>query len=152
MQPRGEFHAHAVKWRDVVGELSQLFPQHFAEGIGTGMALNINYRAYEQAERSGALLIVGLWRGDSLVGYWTLLVSPFLHSMSHRAAHTDLLYVVPAARSRVAWKTLCKAVQEILLAKGVDFWFVGSKAKRPIGALLEREGFTLEELSYVKRL
>lgn len=151
MQSGGELHAHAVRWGEVVGELSQLLPAHHQE-TGLGEALNMNYRAYEGLARSGGLQVVVLRRGSALVGYWTLVVSPFLHSMGHRVAHSDLIYITPAARSRVAWKILFRAVQQILLAKGVDFWFVGSKAKRPIGALLEREGFSLEELSYVKRL
>ena len=151
MRASAELRADAVKWGDVVGELSQLFPLHHQE-VGLSDACNMNYRAYEALARSGDFVVVVLRSGGAVVGYWTLLVTPFLHSMGQRCAHTDLVFVRKDFRSRVAWKTLYSKVKEILLARGVNFWFVGSKAKKPLTALLSREGFELEELSFVKRL
>lgn len=151
MRVGAEFHADAVRWGDVVGELSQLFPLHHRE-VGLADTCAMNYRAYEALARSGDFVVVVLRVQGAIVGYWTLLVSPFLHSMGKRVAHTDLVFVREEFRSRVAWKALYNKVKEILLARGVDFWFVGSKAKKPLAALLSREGFELEEMSFVKRL
>jgi len=151
MRAGDELRADAVRWGDVVGELSQLFPFHHQE-VGLADDCVMNYRAYEALARSGDFIVVVLRSGGRIVGYWTLVVSPFLHSMGKRVAHTDLVFVRKEFRSRVAWKALHKKVEEILLARGVNFWFVGSKAKKPLTALLSREGFQLEEMSFVKRL
>ncbi len=139
------------RWEEAVGELSSLFPLHWEE-VGLQVPLDINYRAYSELARSGGLLLFAVRAGDSLVGYWTMLLAPLLHSRSLRAAHTDMLFIHPEFRSGGAWRQLQQTVERELIVRGVKLWFVSDKMRKPLGLLLARSGFSPEETSYVKRL
>ena len=57
MRAGAELRADAVRWGDVVGELSQLFPLHHQE-VGLADTCAMNYRAYEALARSGDFVAV----------------------------------------------------------------------------------------------
>lgn len=139
------------RWQDVVRLMVPLFHEHWEE-VGLGTALEMDYRAYSKLAASGGLLCVCVWAEARLVGYWTLLLSPFLHQRSIRAAHTDLLFVQKEFRSGATFRALFRRVEKELLTRSVELWFVGEKLRRPIGPLLTRYGFSPEEQSWVKRL
>jgi GNAT superfamily N-acetyltransferase len=143
--------AEVVKWGDVVGELSRLFPLHWEEA-GLGGAFCVNYPAYRNAAASGGLVVVVVKDEGKIVGYWTLLVAPLLHNLGLRAAHTDMVFVHPLWRSRGAFAKLYEMVEKTLLDKGVDVWFVGAKVKSQFGKILSRKGFVAEETAYMKRM
>jgi len=143
--------ASVAPWSGVVRGLSLLFPLHWQE-VGIDVPLDINYRAYYQLEKSGGLIVVGLWKETEIVGYWSFFLSPFLHSQGVRVAHTDMLFIRKDCRSGGAFRLLYAEAHKTLLARGVKLWFVGEKNKKPLGKLLQRYGFVAEETSYMKRL
>lgn len=138
-------------WAGALGELNRLFPLHWAE-VKSAFPLEMNYSAYRNLEASGSFILVTLREGSALVGYWTCVLSPFLHSRSIRSATTDLVFVQDGHRDCGAFASLHSKMEEVLLRSGVGLWFVGEKVANPIGPALRRLGFTPNEMVYLKRL
>ena len=134
-----------------MGELVALFPHHWEE-TKREEPLDVNFSAYREMEKNGAIVLVTVREGLTLAGYWLCILSPFLHSRSLRAAYTDILYISPPFRTGGTFFSLQRKMEELLLQKGVSLWFVGEKLLCPIGAALKRMGFKSEEMIYLKKL
>lgn len=135
----------------MVGELQKLFPLHWKE-VGREEPLKMDWGRYKGMDERGELVVVVGRAGARIVAYWTVVLSPFLHSASLRAAYTDLLFVEKPFRPKGTFFALQRKMEEILLSKGVALWFVGEKIVNPISGALRRAGFTPDELVYVKKL
>lgn len=114
--------------------------------------LEMNYAMYRSLEASGLLVLVGLRRVGSLVGYWTCVTSPFLHSRSLRSASTDLVFIHPEHRKDGAFALLRQGMESVLRHKAVALWYVGEKLANPIGPALRQQGFVADQTVYLKRL
>ena len=145
-------HAKVERWEDALGEMLGLFPLHWKE-VASPVPLDMHFSTYRKLAENGTLLLVGLRDGAKLVGYWTLIITPFLHSQSVRAAQTDLLFIHPEARGGgQGFSLLWKVAKEALLARKVGLWFVGEKLVKPLGPLLQKYGFTPHEMAYICEL
>lgn len=139
-------------WSAVLPELLPLFPQHWKEVLAPA-PLDMCFSAYRQMEKNGSLLLVTLRSDEKLVGYWTLMITPLLHSQTLRTAQTDLLFIQRDYREGgQGFRTLWSGTREALLSRGVKLWFVGAKLAKPLGPLLEAYGFHPQEMSYLCRL
>lgn len=138
-------------WAGALAELNKLFPLHWAE-VQSTFPLEMNYAAYRNLEASGSFILVTLREDGALVGYFTCVLSPFLHSRSIRSATTDLVFIHPDHRGRDAFYDLHNKMQEVLKRSGVGLWFVGEKLAKPIGPALRHLGFSPNEMVYLKRL
>lgn len=143
--------AKQESWAGALSELNGLFPLHWTE-VQSTIPLEMNYAAYRSLEAAGRLVLVTLRDGGALVGYWTCVLAPFLHSRSLRAASTDMVFIKKEARGDRAFPRLHAKMEEVLLRSGVSLWFVGEKVAKPIGAVLQRVGFVPDETVFVKRL
>ena len=143
--------AKQESWAQSIGELNSLFPLHWEE-VQYAMPLAMNYIAYRSLEAAGTLVLVTLRDDATLVGYWTCVLSPSLHSRSLRAASTDLVFIKKGSRAGGAFSILQRKMEEILLHHKVSLWFTGEKLANPIGPALLRAGFSPEERIFLKRL
>ena len=149
MNPSNEVRQES--WAGAVGELGKLFPLHWEE-VKYSFPLEPNYNAYRGLEAAGALVLVTLREQDALVGYWTCVLTPSLHSRSLRAATTDMVFIKKDHRAGGAFLLLQSKMEEILRKHKVSLWFTGEKLANPIGPALLRVGFAPEERVFLKRL
>lgn len=141
-------------WQCCEAELEKLWPQHWREATRQRqeLPLEMNRVFYRKAARAGALITATLRSGARLVGYWTVLVGPFLHSVRRVVAHTDLVFILPEMRRGRGLRLLHDVLEAKLRTLRVSAWFAAEKAHSQRKPLFPRLGFELEELSYVKML
>lgn len=147
--------AQLENWVQCERELAALFPLHWQEATQRGemLPLEMNWPLYRKACHAGALQLATLRAGRELVGYWSVMVGPHLHSKSRRVAHTDLVFIRRERRKGRGLLLLHSVLEQRLRALGVTAWFVAEKEHlanaRP---LYTRLGFNPEERIYVKFL
>lgn len=131
-------------------ELKPLFPLHWEE-----LALNKDkvpldpqYHVYLERDARGGVIFVTLRDKGELVGYFVGFVAPGLHYQTCLTCHMDILYLRKDKRGGRGGVILLKAVQAELKRRGVQRWFVGTKAHMDIGRLFEAMGFTHVETTY----
>lgn len=131
-------------------ELKPLFPLHWEE-----LALNKDkvpldpqYHVYLQRDARGEVIFVALRDAGELVGYFVGFVAPGLHYQTCLTCHMDILYLRKDKRGGRGGVILLKAVRAELQRRGVQRWFVGTKAHMDIGRLFEAMGFEHVETTY----
>lgn len=140
-------------WGETIGEMLPFFKAHWEEAEGRdGIPLSIDHRAYRVLEESGGLLLLTARVDGKLEGYWSMVLSPMLHSSTLRAAQTDLLFLSPAGRAGGTFRKFLAFAEGKLVSRAVKLWFLGGKKNNMLGHLLSRHGFQLDELTYLKRL
>jgi len=130
---------------DCAPELARLFPMHWEELalFRDRMPLSPQYAEYARREREGVLFLATIrWNGD-IVGYYTAQCAPGLHYGSTLSATHDLVYVLPEVRDRGLAFPLFRLVERELKRRGVQVWYSGYKADKPLGmpGLLSTLGF-----------
>lgn len=146
--------AHVESLTEGLGELKELFPQHYKE-----LALNQDkvplqpqYGRYLEMDACGQILYVTLREAGALVGYFVGFVRPHLHYETMMVCSMDIFYVRPDRRGANprAGIQLFKAVQEEAARRGVHNLIVGSKLHKDAGKLFEYLGFKPIETFYSK--
>lgn len=142
--------AHVENLTERLEELKPLFPLHWEE-----LALNKDkvpldpqYHVYLERDARGGVIFVTLRDKGELVGYFVGFVAPGLHYQTCLTCHMDILYLRKDKRGGRGGLILLKAVQAELKRRGVQRWFVGTKAHMDIGRLFEAMGFTHVETTY----
>ncbi len=135
-------------------EMKPLFPLHYAE-----LALNQDkvpldpqYQVYLDRDARGEVVFVTLRDAGELIGYFVGFVAPGLHYQTCLTCTMDIFFVRPDKRGARAGVTLFKFVEEVLKARGVQRWFVGSKCHKDASWLFEHLGFKQVEIYYSKML
>lgn len=142
--------AHVENLTERLEELKPLFPLHWEE-----LALNKDkvpldpqYHVYLDRDARGEVIFVTLRDAGELVGYFVGFVAPGLHYQTCLTCHMDILYLRKDRRGGRGGVILLKAVQAELKRRGVQRWFVGTKAHMDIGRLFQAMGFTHVETTY----
>ena len=104
-------------------------------------------------ERAAGMLRVFTVRDfdDALQGYQVFFVANDPHSMTNVQAVQDILYLAAEARKGLTGYKFIKWCMEQLEAEGVDVIHQRISAHHDFGPVLERMGFTLEDLTYSRR-
>lgn len=131
-------------------ELKPLFPLHWEE-----LALNKDkvpldpqYDIYLQRDARGEVTFVTLRDAGELVGYFVGFVAPGLHYRTCLTCIMDIMYLRKDKRGGRGGLILLNAVKAELKRRGVQRWFVGTKAHMDIGPLFKRMGFEHVETTY----
>ena len=144
--------AHVENLTERLEDLKPLFPLHWEE-----LALNKDkvpldpqYHVYLQRDARGEVIFVTLRDKGELVGYFVGFVAPGLHYQTCLTCHLDIFYLRPDKRGARGGVILFKAVEAELKRRGVQRWFVGSKAHKDASRLFEALGFDHVETTYSK--
>jgi GNAT superfamily N-acetyltransferase len=144
---------HIESFEERLAELQELLPLHYEE-----LALNKDkvplspqYGIYIERERKGELIFVTMREAGALVGYFIGFIAPGLHYSTCLTCTMDIFYIHPDKRAQgLPGVRLFRAVEKELRRRGVDRWFVGSKAKADASALFEFLDFERVEIYYSK--
>jgi GNAT superfamily N-acetyltransferase len=142
--------AHVENLTERLEELKPLFPLHWEELAlnNDKVPLDPQYHVYLERDARGGVIFVTLRDKGELVGYFVGFVAPGLHYQTCLTCHMDILYLRKDKRGGRGGMILLKAVQAELKRRGVQRWFVGTKAHMDIGRLFEAMGFTHVETTY----
>jgi GNAT superfamily N-acetyltransferase len=112
--------------------------------------LDPQYDEYLRRDAVGGVIFVTLRDAGELVGYFVGFIAPGLHYQTCLTCHLDIFYLRPDKRGARGGVILFKAVETELKRRGVQRWFVGSKAHKDASRLFEALDFTHVETTYSK--
>lgn len=108
---------------------------------------------YEKIEELGLLKIfTARTTNGTLIGYAAFFVTPHMHYGSSVWANMDVLFLEPSKRGRGIAEALFEYAEGLLKTFGVQVVSQHMKAAHSYGRMLERRGYELMDLIYVKRL
>lgn len=139
-------------WNDVVHELEQHWPRHWAEVAmhKDKIALEPNYHEYARLNDSGQLHVTVARSEGECVGYLTAIIRPHLHYRNSLSGFYDLYYVEPKFRVWMTGASLFAHAEKALKARGVQRLFTGTKLSKDASKLFERSGWEEAERLFVK--
>lgn len=141
-----EQYAHAVD------EIRPLAARHSAEVQSHGHALRLNDAMYHALEKAGALWLFTARSAQGLIGYSAYIVSPSMHYEQVLQATNDSVYVAPSYRSTGTGTGLINHAEHELEAGGVGIIYQTVKAAHDWSKVLQRRGYTLDEVVFCKHL
>lgn len=150
LKPVPIFHREAID--DVIEEITPLLTAHYKEiAHFQAIPLDPDYGRYARMEAAGVLRIFTARLDGSLIGYAIFAVDRSAHYHGSLQACQDILYVHPMNRGGLGLR-LIRYCDRALKAEGVDVVRHHVKVAHNFGRMLEREGYELEDVIYVKRL
>lgn len=112
--------------------------------------LNPQYEVYRDKERKGELFAASIREDGRIVGYYIGFIGRALHYADMLMCTPDIYYIHPAARFKNAGTVLFNFVEMELRRRGVQYWVVGDKNHKALGAFFEFHSFTKIENYYSK--
>lgn len=137
---------------DVIDEIGPLIQEHYDEiARFKDIPLKPDFSSYKAMDAAGRLRVFTVRTPEhQLIGYGVFFIVPNPHYMSSIQANQDIIFIQKNHRGQgrefIAW------CNEQLKSEGVQAVYHHVKAKHNFGPMLERMGFELVDLIYVKRL
>ena len=134
-------------------EVEPLLEKHWRE-IAHDLTIPLEPRwdVYFALQQTGALSFFTARVGGKLVGYAVFFLNFNLHYGSSFQAQQDIVFIEPDFRRGTLGTRLIKYAEEQLKASGVQVVLHHVKQKHNWGPLLERLGYSLVDLIYLKRI
>lgn len=135
----------------VFDEVSPLLVGHYTEIEGhLGIPLDIDWEAYAEVEKAGAIRIFTARIDGNLIGYTVFFVHTSLHYKTSKQAVQDGLFIDPEHRG-FGMKFL-RWCDTQLRNEGVQFVHHSVSVLKDFGQMLERLGYEKSETVYRRRL
>lgn len=128
-----------LDWKEV-GRLHNNFP------------LDPDWDLYQILEDNDALKIFTVRSEGNLVGYFSVIISPSLHSKGKFVVMNDVIFLHPDYRKGFLGIKLFKFVEDCLRQDGFDQLQVVYTEKNDLSDLLLRQGYDKVETKFEKRL
>lgn len=114
--------------------------------------LNPDWDAYYSLEGQGKLKIFTARDGNTLVGYFVVILGNNIHYKDHLFASNDIIYLHKDFRKGFAGVRLIKFAEACLKEDGVSVLTINTKIHQPFDKVLERLKFKPIERVYSKYL
>lgn len=137
---------------DSLEEAKPLLRKHWEEiSHFKDIELDPDYEQYFKIEQIGALKVFTCREEDrTMIGYAVYFIRPHLHYRQSLYASQDIIFIDPERRG--AGMFFLRWCDDQLARAGVQVVVQHVKAAHNFGSALERMGYTLQDLIYVKRL
>ncbi len=137
---------------EVVGEVEPLLNQHYQELVQERDQIKIDPRweDYAALERMGFFHVFTARADGKLVGYGAFFLNKHLHHASLTSAVNDVLFLHPDHRSGMTGIKLIRFCESELKAMGADKLCIHAKQESTLHLILERLGYTAEEITMSK--
>lgn len=113
---------------------------------------NIDYNFFLQRQLDGKLNICTARENGKLVGYHVCLIDRHTQSKDLLVGTVQHVHVLKEYRKDNNGSNFLKFVEKVLKEKGVKLLFMAVNPKLKTDKLLERMGFTIDEIVYSKGL
>lgn len=142
--------ASVENWDVILPELKTLLPAHWEELAlnKEHVPLDPQYDVYNERNRRGELMFIGVRSAGQLVGYFVGFVAPGLHYQTCLTCTMDVFYIWPEYRGQHGGQILFRAVEKECRRRGVNRIFVGSKMHKDASWLFQKMGYTEVERYY----
>lgn len=136
----------------VKSDIQYLLKEHWEEIALNKIKIRLNpdWDAYESLEQQGKLKIFTARDGETLVGYFVVLMGVNLHYKDHIFAANDVIYLSAKHRKGLTGVKLIKFAETCLKQDGVSVLSINTKVHRPFDKIMDYLGFNLIERVYSK--
>ena len=117
-----------------------------------GYHLELDWDLYRTLENNGNLKVFTVRSDGLLIGYFTIVISPSLHSKNSFVVSNDAIFLRPDYRNSGIGIKLFKFVEECLKEDGFKQLQITFTDKHDISSLLTRLGYSKVETKFEKRL
>lgn len=137
---------------DIWQEMLPLLEAHWREvALFQDIPLEVDWEAYSRMEGADAVRLYTLRNElEELIGYSVFFIVQHPHYKSSKQAQQDVIFISPKARG--IGKQFIQDCDEELRKEGVQVVSQHVKAAHNFGPVLERIGYQLSDLIYVRRL
>ena len=112
--------------------------------------LDPNFRAYQQADQDGTVVMFALRDGGALVGYNTFWIYNHPHHSGTVFAVNDMLYIKPEYRNGLSSSNMLWFCEEVLKEKGANVITYHMKPHKSFTKLMDYLGYEHTECVYSK--
>ena len=112
------------------------------------MVLKPDVARYQTLEAAGAMLSLGLFKGDDLVGYSINNMFTHSHYGGLLVCQNELLFLAKAHRRGMAGVRLIAATEEIARERGADIMLWHAKPRTTLDRMLPRMGYRTQDIVY----
>lgn len=116
------------------------------------MALSPNLPVYVTLEDNEALLSIGAYHGDMLVGYSVSIISASLHYSDLIMCQNDVLYLAKDYRSGANGLRLIRETERRAKLRGCHMVLWHAKMDTAFMSLLDRLGYGVQDVIYSRML
>jgi GNAT superfamily N-acetyltransferase len=117
-----------------------------------GYHLEPDWDLYQILESSGSLKVFTARSDGKLIGYFTVVISPSLHSKGNFVVSNDAIFLDPNYRSGLVGVKLFQFVEKCIQEDGFNQLQITFTNKFDISNLLARLGYDKVETKFEKRL
>lgn len=138
--------------QDILLEMAPLLVEHWLE-IGVNreqIPLSPDFSKYIALQDAGVLHCVSVRVEGKLVGYSLTFLQPHLHYSKNLFALNDIIFISKDYRKGTLGFKLIKFVEDEMKRKDVSKIVYHIKTAHNFGKILERLGYTAEEINYCK--
>jgi L-amino acid N-acyltransferase YncA len=142
------------RWNDIVDELAEWFPKHWAELAVTKEAvpLDVDFIRYKYLDDNGVLHLVTIRMDGELIGYYVSVLNQHLHYKSTPHAFCDIYYVDPAHRNGRVGLKLFLVVEEEMKKLGIKKIITSCKVSHDHSRMFEALGYENTDILFAKIL
>ena len=131
-----------------MGELPELFYDHWHELEDTRLPLKVDWLRYLQAEAAGKLFVLTARDGKKLVGYFFGYMDTTAQNREILKMASDVMYLKPEYRKGTEGWRFLDAIKQFARDLGAKKLYIIQKAKGSLTPLLIRKGLELEEETF----
>lgn len=116
------------------------------------MVLNPHREGYLALEQAGALIVLGAYAGDELIGYSANIIGPNLHYGNLLMCQNDVLFIHPEHRGTSIGIRLIRETEERARLVGCNLMLWHAKPHTALDAILPRLGCKVQDVIWSKVL
>jgi GNAT superfamily N-acetyltransferase len=137
----------------ILEEIKPLFEKHWEEinRMKHLFVLNPDWDMYDKMEQSDLMVLITVRAEGALVGYAAYTKMHHPHYKNVMIAQNDVVFVLPEHRGQTG-RRLIQAAEAALESMGIQCVTMHVKPYKNFGPMLERTGYKLHELVYLKEL
>ena len=137
-----------------IPEVLELAEKDWAEVQHDNIAVKLNpdWDIYKSLEKQGSLYVFTCRDDNKLVGYFTALIVPNLHSKGSFKVMNDAIFLDKPYRKGFAGVRLIKFAEDCIKQDGHSTLLINTTELNPIDKLMDRLGYTKVVTSFEKEL
>lgn len=116
------------------------------------LPLDPDWDLYESLESQGLLQVFTARNNGKLIGYFTVVIFPSMHSRGQMLVANDVIYLAKEYRKGFVGLKLFKFVEKCLKEDGHKLLYITTTEQNPIDNMLERMGYKKIETKFEKVL
>lgn len=141
----------ASEWIDKAWTLLQAHRRELATNPDI-MELKPRRDRYEALEAAGMMVALGLFDGDSLIGYSVNVVDANMHYADLVVGQNDVLFVHPRYRKSQDGLALIHATEDAVRARGAQIMLWHAKDGTALQGMMPRLGYRIQDIIFSKVL